>query len=46
MNVHLFGAVSSPSCASFALRRTADDNERQYGKSAGDALRTNFDVDD
>lgn len=26
MLVHLFGAVSSPSCASFALRRTAEDN--------------------
>ena len=27
MLVHLFGAVSSPSCASFALRRTAEDNQ-------------------
>ncbi|KAJ8364798.1 hypothetical protein SKAU_G00136290 [Synaphobranchus kaupii] len=27
MTVHLFGAVSSPSCANFALKRTADDNE-------------------
>lgn len=26
MLVHIFGAVSSPSCASFALRKTADDN--------------------
>ena len=25
---------------------TADDNDRQYGKSVGDALRTNFHVDD
>ena len=24
--VHLFGATSSPSCANFALRQTADDN--------------------
>ena len=46
MKVHLFGAVSSPSCANFALRRAADHNERQYGKSAGDALRTNLYVDD
>ena len=27
MLVHLFGAVSSPTCASFALRRTAEDNQ-------------------
>lgn len=26
MLVHLFGAVSSPSCASFALRETVEDN--------------------
>ena len=26
MRVHLFGAVSSPSCANYALRRTAEDN--------------------
>ena len=26
MEVHLFGATSSPSCSSFALRKTAEDN--------------------
>lgn len=26
MIVHLFGAVSSPSCANYALRRTAEDS--------------------
>lgn len=26
MTVHMFGAVSSPSCASYVLRKTADDN--------------------
>ena len=26
MTVHIFGAVSSPSCATFALLKTADDN--------------------
>lgn len=26
MAVHMFGAVSSPSCASYMLRRSADDN--------------------
>lgn len=27
MLVHIFGAMSSPSCANFALQKTADDNE-------------------
>ena len=27
MTVHLFGAVSSPACANYAHKRTADDNE-------------------
>ena len=30
MRVHLFGATSSPSCASFSLRRTAEDNRGTY----------------
>ena len=41
MSVHLFGDISSPSCANFALRKTADDNERDLGKQTADALRTN-----
>ena len=39
LRVHLQGASSSPSCANFALRKTADDNEHIYGKEAGDILR-------
>ena len=27
MKVHLFGAVSSPSCSNYALRKAADDSE-------------------
>ena len=27
MNVHLFGAVSSPSCPNYALQKAADDSE-------------------
>ena len=46
MCVHPFGAASSPSCANFALKRTADDNERQFGSKAADTLRENFYVDD
>ena len=30
MTVHLFGAVSSPSCANFALRKTAKDNFQRF----------------
>ena len=31
MTVHLFGAGSSPGCSNFALKRTAEDGERQFG---------------
>ena len=30
MNVHIFGAISSPTVCNFALRRTAADNEREF----------------
>ena len=33
-NVHLFGAISFPSCANYALRKTADVCEHQEGSSA------------
>ena len=46
MNVHLFGAVSSPSCSNFALRRAADDAEKRVGQETVDVLRRNFYVDD
>ena len=46
MTVHLFGAGSSPACANFALRRTADDNESEYGVTVADTLTKNFYVDD
>ena len=46
MTVHLFGAVSSPSCANFALRRTADENEGKYGTEVLNTIRRNFYVDD
>ena len=44
--VHLFGAVSSPSVANFALKRTVTDNEEQYGALVAETLRKNFYVDD
>ena len=34
MTVHLFGAVSSPACANYALKRTADNSEDEYGSEA------------
>ena len=46
MVVHLFGAVSSPSVANFALKQTAMDNEEEHGTLVADTLRKNFYVDD
>ena len=33
MEVHLFGGTSSPSCASFCLKTTAEDNAGDFQKS-------------
>ena len=46
MTVHPFGAVSSPSCSNYALRKTANDNEDEHGSEVADTLRRNFYVDD
>ena len=46
MCVHLFGGISSPSCSNFALRRTADDSEDEFGSEAAMTLKRNFYVDD
>jgi len=46
MKTHLFGGVWSPSCCSFVLRRTADDNESRFSQAAVDTVRRNFYVDD
>ncbi|XP_038071855.1 uncharacterized protein LOC119740577 [Patiria miniata] len=46
MTVHVFGAASSPSCANYALRRTATDNEQRYRSEVTNAVRKNFYVDD
>ena len=46
MTVHLFGAGSSPGCSNFALKRTAEDGEREFGARAAEALKKNFYVDD
>ena len=46
MTVHLFGAVSSPSCSNYALKETANRYEDVYGILVADTIRKNFYVDD
>lgn len=46
MTVHLFGATSSPSCANYALRRTAQDNRIKASQEAVDTILNNFYIDD
>jgi hypothetical protein len=46
MRVHLFGATSSPSCANFGLRKTAEDHEGEFDKETVKTVRKNFYVDD
>ncbi|XP_016522029.1 uncharacterized protein LOC107834739 [Poecilia formosa] len=45
MMVHLFGAVSSPSCAAYALR-TSQDNQNEFPPEVIETVRQNFYVDD
>ena len=46
MLVHLFGATSSPSCASFALRQTTEDNKNDFDPVTVETVRRNFYVED
>ncbi|XP_051785426.1 uncharacterized protein LOC127528747 [Erpetoichthys calabaricus] len=46
MTVHLFGATSSPSCASYALRRTAEDARDTFPEEAVNTVLNNFYMDD
>jgi len=46
MVIHLFGGVWSPSCANFALLRTADDNRSEFPQKVIDCVQRNFYVDD
>jgi len=43
--VHLFGAKSSPACASYALRKVADDNETHASQETLETVRDSFYVD-
>ncbi len=46
MTVHPFGGVWSPSCAGYILRRTAEDNRRDYSMQVVKTVKRNFYVDD
>lgn len=46
MVVHVFGATSSPSCANYALRRTAEENRSKSSPETVDTILKNFYVDD
>ena len=46
MLVHLFGATSSPSCASFTLRQTAEDNKNDLDPVTVETVQRSFYVDD
>ena len=46
MNVHLFGAVSSPAVANYSLHKTAETGSAEFGDKAADFLCRNFYVDD
>ena len=46
MKVHLFSAISSPRCANFALRRTADDKSSHYNQKVTDTIKHIFYIDD
>ena len=46
MNVHVFGATSSASCSSYALKKTAIDNRQNFSSSAFETIHNDFYVDD
>ncbi|KAK0136650.1 hypothetical protein N1851_027153 [Merluccius polli] len=46
MTVHLFGASSSPSCACYALRKTAEDNQNSFPAEVIGTINSNFYMDD
>ena len=46
MAVHLFSRVSTPSCANFALKKTAKDNHSTFSPEAVHTVKHNFYVED
>eukprot|EP00794_Sanderia_malayensis_P019620 gene19620-biopygen13889 len=46
MLVHLFGGIWSPSCAAFALQKTAEDHKAHFKDGVISTVKRNFYVDD
>ena len=46
MTVHIFGAKDSPTCANFALKQTARDNQQRFSALAFETALRSFYVDD
>lgn len=46
MLVHIFGAKSSPTCANYALKRTARDNQQHFDPLTVETVLKSFYVDD
>lgn len=46
MKVYIFGTNTSPSCANFALRRTAEDNASKFSPVTIETVMRHFYVDD
>ena len=46
MEVHLFGATSTTSCFSFALKKTAEDNNCEFSEEIVKTVKRKFYVDD
>ena len=46
LTVHVFGAISSPSCANFALRQSVMDRRNVFSDNVTQTLLKNFYVDD
>ncbi|CAB4040244.1 Hypothetical predicted protein, partial [Paramuricea clavata] len=46
MKVHIFGNTSSPTIATFGLRKTAEVGEPEFGSDAKEFVENNFYVDD
>ena len=43
--VHLFGAISSPACATYALHQTAEDNAHLFSGEVVQCVKNNFYMD-
>ena len=46
LTVHVFGAISSPSCSNYALQRTALDHQQEFEKEVVETVLRKFYVDD